>query len=493
MTVIKSDNGSYYANSTCRVVISTHNRTHSVEAQPKIDDKRVYFSGTGDEQEIITCAITKMPDQPCGTFAFEIVPKTQDWLKVLRPNDWVDIFMDNGRDGKEEKVMTGLVDTIRRRRQVVDQKSGATMTTINVAGRDCGKPLVEIDPFLDPKLSLDIEGLPFMNYTPSQVSDINAFTANEMVERILNVYLSPPASSKISKQFFHPQGNRPFYQNPAVNQNCTLRTEMTSDKTFKVILSALPNLSQNMWALMEQYANRLLNAFYIEMLPFKGGGNQPTLYMHQHPFAYNDFFHMDVCEINRDETQSDDLGLSSHEVKNFFRVDSSIFNTNKPTNIAAIIRLGYISLDSIYKHGLKRADYENMYSQITQANSSTLASLEKMTDLIASWNWNNENLLNGQIVCRLRPDVRLNKRIDLVDQDETLAFINEGYVHNWVYQGNSTTNINVSRGVNRSQADSNLKSIDTLKQSKRLRKLTEFVPTGDPATALANLNKKLGV
>lgn len=462
-------------------MISTHQRTHSVDdhfEKSRVNDKRTYFSGTGDQQEITQCSISKMPDAPCGSFSFNIVPKTRDWLKVLRPNDWVDIWMDNGRDGKEEKVMTGLIDTVRRRREVVDQKTGATFTQISVSGRDCGKPLVEIDPFLDPKLSLDIEGLPFMNYTPSQVKTSFAFTANEMVERILNVYFAPPASSKISKQFFHPQGNRPFYNNPAISQNCTLRTDMTSDPDFKVIVAALPNLSSNMWSLLEQYANRLLNAFYVEMLPFKGGENQPTLFMHQHPYAYDDFFHMDACEIDRNETQSDDLGMSSHEIKNWFRVDSSIFNTSKSTNVAAITRLGYIYLDSVYKNGLKRADYENMYSEITKAGSSSLKSIERMTDIIAQWNWNNENLLNGQIVCRLRPDVRLNKRIDLIDQKETLSFINEGYTHNWIYQGNSTTTINVARGVNRSQADSNLRGINNLVATKRLQKLTDFKPTG---------------
>jgi hypothetical protein len=441
MAYENNKSGIYYQNSTCRIELTT---------QPtKTKGSATYFSKT---QEVISCALSKAAGEASGHFSLELLPHTHDWLKIIRPDDWVNIYLDNGRDGGEVLAMTGLVDTIQRSRQV-QPGTGATSTTISVAGRDLGKVLLETDPVADPKLTRDLDGLSFMDGVQSNFTDRINETAAGAVERVFATYFGPTETTaalahSFAGQFQLPDGGRFYNQDGSGAFVLDLDSSIKSSDgklkdELKVTISALPNLSQSMWSLIQHLANLDFNRLFVEMIVPAGGTKpKPTLWLRPHPFSAADFDALPSIKFDINETFQDSLGLSSHEIKNWIRVDSSVSNSPVTTNVAAVTHLGYYNKDSIQKHGLKRLDRDTMFN----AEGDIIPGLQQCTDQFLEWYWNAEELYSGSIVSRLRPDLRLTQRLDYADGADQYSFIIESYQHQWSYPNKASTTVHVSRG-----------------------------------------------
>ena len=445
----------YYGASTCRIEVSCHRRAPS--EQPV-----TYFSDVDSQQEVIAMDFHKMSGDPCGAFSLTLKPLTQDWLKVLRPNDWIDIYVRNGREGREEHLCSGLIDTVTRPRQAADP-TGATDTTIQVTGRDMGKALLETDPFVDSRLLRTVEGLLPYNGARDALKNFAGFhSAGELLDKLMSVYFD--LNNQASFQFSKPDGT-PIYK---IDGSGALQLSLHDDDPgLQTLIGTIPTMQQSVWQILQSYSNTLINHLYVEMLPDQRSPDnstaklRPTLCLHRLPYGVDDFAAMEGITVYKNETKSDSLTLASHEVRNFFRVDSTIFVGGQSTNIAATTGAGYLNQESIRRHGIKRMDVESLFAQ-SNDKSSIIDNLQTMMRYLVTWYWNMEELLCGQLQMRLRPDLRLGKRLDFQDEDGEYSFIMEGYSHSWRYEGPSFSTAMLSRGVPSFRRAATLKKFEEL-------------------------------
>lgn len=158
-----------------------------------------------------------------------------------------------------------------------------------------------------------------------------------------------------------------------------------------------------------------------------------ALVMRQRPYDRNAFMALPQVTVNINEIYERDLGFSSSNVVNFFRIRSPILSPAEQELIYGI----RVNVDSIYRFGLRRMEPETRYFFTTSDLASAYMNGEShgldFTDvfdyyvgLTSTWHAANEQMLEGTITTRFRPDIRGGVRLRLMspnaltDDDETL-------------------------------------------------------------------------
>ncbi len=166
-----------------------------------------------------------------------------------------------------------------------------------------------------------------------------------------------------------------------------------------------------------------------------GGNNVPSLalVMRQRPYDRDAFMALPEAIVQINEVYERDLGFSLSNVVNFFRIRTPIMSPVEQELIYGI----RVNVDSIFRFGLRRMEPESRYfftsSDLANAYMNGESHGQDFTDvfdfyvgLTSTWNAANEQMLEGTIVTRLRPDIRVGVRLRLLspnaltDDDETL-------------------------------------------------------------------------
>lgn len=196
--------------------------------------------------------------------------------------------------------------------------------------------------------------------------------------------------------------------------------------------------------------------------------NNPTvaLVMRQRPYDRDAFDALPQVDVHMAEVYERDLGYAHGTVSNFFRIRSPIMSPVEQELIYGI----RVNVDSIYRFGLRRYEPETRYfftdSNISSGYANGESSGVDFTDvfdyyigLTSTWYAANEQMLEGSIQIRLRPDIRVGVRLRLYAAKGELLdyglgsvpymdFYVESVIHQYSAQpGGSRTMLTLVRGI----------------------------------------------
>lgn len=388
-----------------------------------------------ESPDVVQASITKDIGGAAGGFNISLVPR-QEYLTDINPNDWVELYLDNG-EGSTEPLMVGSVDRVSRRRQVGN--NGATRETISISGRDYGKVFLNTSIIIDPLVGAIIDQATF-----EQAVIIDQFEKND-------IPLNGPKAviEELLKR----------YHNSRVQ--CTLPTSLKrwlkthlEDVRGRIIVTGNPNLSGNLWSTMQQYVNPVLNEFWVDTV-----NGYPTLFLEERPYSHDKFAHIEGYELRETEVIQEDLGKSDADIRNWIRVypDAQFLGAD----IVNVAGVGYSDKFSMARAGLRKlepttnafAEFNRSLVDVNQGIASGL--LQEWSGLLAEWNVVNDRMLAGTMTTRLRPDIHVGRRLDYTNSrtGEHLSFYIEGVSHSFTYPGASTTTLTLTRGVERETGD----------------------------------------
>lgn len=280
--------------------------------------------------------------------------------------------------------------------------------------------------------------------------------------------------------------------------------------------------ASNLWQLCEMYANRLVNEFFIDTRDLVSGfdsahkrlafyaqqfinqfGTEATdqidqidelsdatrlstqtsdelliedetpqpnksviaLVHRQLPYDTMSFYQLPTSIVYETETFNNNLGVSSVDVKNMFRIrfPGLVEGPNQDLQFGVTI-----NRESIKRHGLRRFEGETIYvwTNGRDSNNDVIQSYHPTyqfyQSLVTTWYAYNERLQSGTLEIRFRPDIRVGTRLTFVRSrtyyTEGVAheinlitdFYVQGVQHTYSPRANSSrTTVTLVRGINR--------------------------------------------
>ncbi len=442
--------------------------------------------------DVIEFDFTKAISNPVGTFSMMLVPR-EEYLHTLDSDDLLIVELSNGLE-PSSVVSVLLIDKVRKQRKALGNYS--TVDRILVTGQDLAKVIVETSVFVDSSpafFQVDVTKFldSFRQTSPGQKLGFSA-KAEEIIPALLQAFsrlqIQGPTGSSEARQFTSSLGQtKPLQQfvfpgDIGVNMIDLIDTTPVGKGGFVgTTVGALANFeipqeSVTLWSLIEQYSNRLVNEMFFDLrevdpkkitnttlVPTQSLGSSKKSYRYslifrQQPFDHDAFEALKTHEVEDHEVLETDIGKSSHNVMNAFRV--WLFNHNIPS-LAEKGWPSVFNLESIAKHGLKRYEPQSNYpwpdlqSASDPSNSKDAAAQQTAFDVanrylkrIVAWNAANEEFLEGSITMRLRPDIRIGERIRLYTFDGSVTnFYVEAITHSFRFPGLSTTTVTVTHGT----------------------------------------------
>jgi hypothetical protein len=163
--------------------------------------------------------------------------------------------------------------------------------------------------------------------------------------------------------------------------------------------------------------------------------------------------HLDVVTIHTNETRSRSLRRSDAQVLNLINVlDAGPTNLMWKFELLALMPVG--NPVSISRHGLRYIELASRYSMVPgdvtnldRDNAKSRRTLARWGLLFDHWHQHNAEYLAGNVVCRLRPDIRVGYRLDWEDRNE--SYYVDGVAHHGEYREgvwHTQTTLSLSRG-----------------------------------------------
>lgn len=456
---------------------------------------------TNNKSDVLMLNWQKNVGSPRGGCSMHVVPR-QNYLEGknrIRANDFLVVEVDAGDGSGWVVISYMLVDRISMTTTV--DGAGRSHQMMALACSDFGKVLEEMSLIVDPGVRQF--GTPVVKAMGLSLSVINnvlkhaknsAATPNQAVFDIYQLVFQDSA------QFVIP------------NTKTTFTDLVSFDFIQPVMIGAafisthLIGLDANakLWSLLKQYSNEFLNELFVDVryenpssnnngvttggnnlakkinqslgvgnttletdgtepvvdLQDSNGRAAPLQLIHrQRPYDYDTFKALTAAVVYPSEISHNELGVSSHEVFNIFRV-FGLFGGGKvglaENNVVRSIPA------SIRRHGSKRFEPETIFmfpslqaaadQNTGKANADFAKMLKVFTNIISIWNAENDALYAGTVTCRLRTDIRVGQRLVIPQKDNTTI---EGYIQALShhvsadpYQQSNTT-LTIVRGLRR--------------------------------------------
>jgi hypothetical protein len=466
-----------YQNSSCRLVFHQHESYPGGTRRTKVVES--------SRQDVISCTVQKSLGQAAGGFQFNLAPR-QEYLRALRSNDWVEIYLDGMSPPSATPLMVGSIDTVSRRR-VTDGK-GVTKEVISVSGRDYGKVLLNIALIVDPLLGALIDQTLFEAQILLRKTTFaergNPFVSpGEAVANLLKAYHEgrvqclAPGSLLLGM----PERAAPLIRShptmAGVGPGLLANIHPTRGR---LCVTGNPNLSGNLWSTLQFYSNSVLNEMWVDTID-----GHPVLTLEERPFTHEAFTKLHAVEVDATEVNQEDLRLSDSDTQNWIRVFPEAAWLNHES--VAVLNVGYTNPKSVNRSGFRKLEpVTNAFADFSQPIVDSKMGvpsglLEEYTALLTEWYGQNDELFDGTMSMRLRRDVRVGTRLDYSNRrsGERLSFYVEGVTHSFAYPGGASTSVNLTRGVERASDSVSfplLRSLANLKSGKVVARLSEPKP-----------------
>ena len=440
--------------SRCRLVFHQH---QSYDAENR-GSRGGGFTATGPD--VIQCQVTKSLGQVAGGFTATLVPR-QEYLENLRPNDWVEVFLDAG-EPSTVPVMTASLDRVARRRSV--EANGATREVIALTGRDYGKVFTGISLVMDPLIGAVVTQATFdmkiiiAKHSGRQTGSGVLNRPHEVIRALVREFhdgrIQCVLPDTLLRAFAEYEGRIHEDTFAATGDvadigpgGLALRLHETQGR-LNVVGDA--NVNGNLWGTMEQFSNPMLNEMWLDT-----EGGLPTLHLEERPFSERAFGELNGVAVEETEVTQEDFGKSDQDTRNWFRVHADGTYLGPEISTAAGVGVTYPS--AVARAGLRKFEQvTNAYAEfeialVNSTNGIPSGLLQTWSETLAAWYANNDRLLAGSMTTRLRPDARIGRRLDYTNKrtGEQLSFYIEGVTHQFQYPGASTTAFSLTRGVER--------------------------------------------
>lgn len=475
-----------YQKSRCRLVFHQH------EAYPEGTRRTKVFESA--KQDVVSCTIHKGLGQAAGGFQINLVPR-QEYLRALRANDWVEIFLDGQTPASTDPIMVGSIDRVSRRR-TTDGK-GVTKEVISIAGRDYGKVLLNVALIVDPLLGALIDQTLFEAQILLRKTTFaergNPFVSpGEAVNNLLKAYHDGRVQCVLPSSLLLSFADRVGALQESTGGNSVVRPGGLAldihPTRGRLNVTGNPNLSGNLWSTLQFYSNSMLNEMWVDTV-----AGLPLLTLEERPFTHDAFAGLHSSEVDATEVNQEDLSRSDGDVQNWIRVFPEAGWLNHES--VAVLNVGYTNPKSVARGGFRKLEpVTNAFADFSQPIVDSKMSvprgiLEAYTALLAEWYGQNDDLLDGTMSMRLRRDIRVGTRLDYTNRrsGEHLSFYVEGVTHSYTYPSGASTTVNLTRGVER-EADAiafpTMEGLDEL----RLRDVITRLNDSSPFRTLGELN-----
>ena len=447
---------------------------------------------------LLSVDVSRRLGTPGGSFTF-VVKADQfefDFLNLTRPDDWVEVYLNNGQGERFE--MTGLVDRVQETTQAAGNNT--TTRTYTISGREAiGKVLTLTEIFYDIRAK---EELALADFSARVVEvengiKLEAITASDFVPTIIKNFGGKDG------QFIHPRTGLPFLGErsqmvdletyvgqrrvlsglDADEENAILDDQnivmLNSDGTTfrfdagdvvdddelltrRCIPNSLLSIQGKLWPAIQRWQDPLFHTLYFDVLPDESSTLKTAMVFKQHPYDIDIFFDLPDHDIFSTEVVATNIGRSEVDLLNWIKVLTKMIPQGRG-EAASIYAEPFLSGESLNTHGIRRSYPYTMYPfrnpsrSLSSFGPETAASeeggfiglLKALNDVLTRWHSFGDLLVSGTIsMGRLRNDIRLGDRVNYFRRgDEGFSFLVEGIRHHYVYEGVSTTTINVTRGI----------------------------------------------
>lgn len=440
------------------------------------------FMGWKNENDVISASWHKDILSPCGVFSIQLKRRRYHYVETVKPGDLLVVYMDNAKDYSAGQLFTGKLITI----AIVDRVTENTMTTgegattvvYTITGRDFGSIPMETSTVFDPSFA-QIEQALFTQAFQERLygKQVAAQSPVENVLNILDLFYNVRASGS---QLVAAQWQ---FQNKLTNAVSLLSlldiTTFAQVPMFGYALvdSISPTQAGNVWALLDTYANRVVNELFIDVRDYTtqernflehqsntasaflsdddantqraasaaiqssgvfrsastewftpsddaAAAEQVLALVHrQTPYDLDAFMRLPQIDVYPTEVYDAELGYSGHDVVNYFRIRTPIL----PTEFQEATYGIQVNINSVFKFGIRRMEPETMYffasSSASGAYNAGETRVEDFADLfdyyiglLSTWYASNDTMLAGQATIRFRPDIRIGMRLRMHKQ-----------------------------------------------------------------------------
>lgn len=415
-----------------------------------------------------------------GTWNFSAkVPANSEGLfDRIVDNDWVDIVFT--RHGKQFHVMRGLVDEVRRNRQVSGR--GTTQTVWTVAGRDFGKIWEHTPVWFSTYCRENVHG-----HFSAQVFQVRSAEKEESaVAGDALVLNSPQAAVRgyllgflerlgdIGRENWTPPVSLPAITNNSFVQSLYFKNDGFTNLPPRIGID--PNFitaGGTLWDLAKEWSDPLFTELFVDLvhIDLLNGGSpagqdleatvQDTVMaitFRDKPFVVNEsawtgevgadspWFALPLFEVPWQMVTNSNVGRSGLERFNAYFVTSPLHQESLGAGVIDLLQPLWDKAD-IQRHGLRRMDisskYQDAYNDLLNLSSAQRA-------MVKDWYCLNPYFLNGSLsLGRGLPELRVGTRLRVKGpvspaRDET--YYVESVAHDWQLQPGLKTNVGVTRG-----------------------------------------------
>jgi len=378
------------------------------------------------------------------------------FFNKITDDDWVDISFT--RHGREWHTMRGLVDTVRRVRNV--SGTGATSTIFSVVGRDFGKiwevTPIWFNPYSDNHLkgaaSTQVFGIPEIIGSP--LIGVQGF--------LLKFYKLLQGEGTLVWRILKgmPNTKEDFIQSITFPEDL-----YSEDFPIKGINQNFLMPGGMLWQLAKEWSDPTFNELFVDIVPINGTQTlarglpvtdtemRVTLRNRPFPTAWagrnSDYFNEQKIPLNlvhREQLVNDDIGRGGLERYNLFEA-VPLMQQELQKELGAVLVMPLLHLGDISRHGIRRFDASTKYIS-TDGRDLVLGSRRR--ERVRDWYCLNQYLLSGTLNLAIgRPDIRIGSRIRIPGKqgpaaDETYYVETVG--HSWQFGGSTKSTFGVTRG-----------------------------------------------
>lgn len=442
-----------------------------------------YPDPSGANSDVIACTWSKDLTSPAGQFSIQVKPRFP-YDEVIKPGDVMVIFMDDDhRFGETQRtqgtlITVGIVDRVGKSTSV--SGNGATVESVSINGRDLGAVLQETQTVFDKAFAVVDQAFFDSAYiTQTTEAAVAALSPAENVLSLLDLIYNYNATNS---KLVGGQWTLPNTQNASTSRPTSLLSLLNvsafvQTPIYGYSLAQSPGVTQagNVWALLDGFANRLVNEFFVDVRDFvqaefdvlkqmgsvaaavmdpqdvtnqegkkiavasSGVFNQstleqdlsgtvqgapesppmpvPAIVLRQQPYDRDAFRLLPTNNLDYQEVYDYDAAYSTHDVVNYFKLN---FPDLGPVAWELIFGVK-VNLDSVPKYGIRRLEGDTRYSFATASAGDSYVEGDStevfgevylyFIGLLSTWYAANDLLFSGTITCRFRPEIRVGTRL----------------------------------------------------------------------------------
>lgn len=465
--------------SSCKVLIYRYGTTPTSDLgdDPKVVTKCkiLEFSSGENYQSVLSYSYTKSNSNCAGYFAFTLAPD-QNWLYVIQPGDWVEIYMKHDTEDYSLRVL-GMIDSISMQ-ESLNPSTYERSVAFSVSGRDFGKVLekysIYVNMFNQSALS---QSTNIQDFIIKQIIGKNVGSPDQNVTAICQAFLGAGDSFGVwetqgqLKQFFLPEGLSAKYGGGErfidIFSFANVQVGLPGYKQMTV-----PPSKNFLWRAMQGYANLHLNEMFVELDDSDLENVRPALYLRTIPFATRDFvdesgllegvvnYYLDLPEIkiNGGEILESATRLHDHDRFSFLvMISENLENAPDTPNISVSYLAGkypWIDKAASMRYGTTVFERSSDY-YLTKDQKFEPGLLVAFNSLLKNWYEHNAYLEDMDVTIAAKPDLRIGKRITFENSYNNwgqpsgtykTAYV-ESYMEQWTFGSLWTQTINATRGL----------------------------------------------